>query len=52
MPPVDDKIMTFRLAADGFYNGRVQPVTAAFAQRAQEMTGYDTADSGAVRYVA
>lgn len=24
----------------------------AFAQRAQEMTGYDTADSGAVRYVA
>ena len=37
MPPVDDKIMTFRLAADGFYNGRVQPVTAAFAQRASQV---------------
>ena len=38
MLPVDDKIVTFRLAANGFYNGSVQPVTAAFAQRASQVS--------------
>ena len=31
MSPVNHKIMTFRLAADGFYDGRVQCVAAAVA---------------------
>ena len=37
MPPVNHKIMSFWLAADGFYDGRVQCVAAAVAKGAPQV---------------
>lgn len=37
MSPVNHKIMTFRLAADGFYDGCVQCVAAAVAKGAPQV---------------